>query len=94
MKAISINGLGVCDNLELADDVVKQIMPEAVYMEKLDFGTRLFYPMEKQPENMSFVYGVDGTLYNTIWTNPYDELVEILADVRKGYQMSMELVFK
>lgn len=78
MKATSISGLGDYEDIEKANDVVKRVENKALYMKKLDIGTLLFIPMERTKENCNkpFVYEIDNALYETLWTNKYNQLVE------------------
>ena len=78
MKATSISGLSDYEDIEKANEVVKMIENKALYMKKTRYGTLLFIPMERTKENLEkpFVYEIDNVLYETLWTNKYDQLVK------------------
>lgn len=83
MKAISVIGVYEHDNVEIADDIAKGIEPKATYMEKYDFATVLFMPAKEKDYNN---YIIGKCLYDTLWTNKYEELKNRYAKAKTCYE--------
>lgn len=93
MKAISVNGLSDYEDIEKANDVVKRVNNKALYMKKLDFGTLLFIPTKEENQDKSFVYEIDKVLYETLWTNKYEQLVEFYESEREKQTIKQISIF-
>lgn len=59
-------------NVIKADEYIKSVIPNAEYMDITKDNSVAF--VTKTNEN--FVYEINGKLYNIIWTNPYQQLIE------------------
>lgn len=75
LTAKGINIKGSYTGLEVADEIVKEIQPNAEYMYKTKSGTLLFYPRGDDVEAY-FQYEINGKPYKIVWTNKYEDLLE------------------
>lgn len=75
-------------NLEPADEYVKKVFPNAVYMEKEDKRTNVFIPHQGLLEANNFIYKIDEKWYDSWITSKHSELVKFYDDElkRKGYE--------
>ena len=75
-------------NLEPADEYVKKVFPDAVYMERREDWTHVFIPHQGLLEAHSFTYNLDGQLYDSWGTSEHSKLVEFYEKDKKrhGYE--------
>ena len=75
-------------NLEPADEYVKKVFPDAVYMERREDWTHVFIPHQGLLEANSFTYKIDGKWYDSWITSEHSKLVEFYEKdkKRRGYE--------
>ena len=59
-------------NLEPADEYVKKVFPDAVYMERREDWTHVFIPHQGLLEANSFTYKIDDKWYDSWGTSDLD----------------------
>lgn len=75
-------------NLESADEYVKKVFPNAVYMERREDWTHAFIPHQGLLEANSFTYKIDDKWYDSWITSEHSKLVEFYEKdkKRRGYE--------
>ena len=84
MIAKAIDGIGDYTNVVKIDKYVKSIIEQGEYMDLSHGKVVVFVP--KTTEN--FVYEINGKLYNSIYTNSYEECIE-LFNTKRYEQMNL-----